>query len=257
MKAMRLIIDSPADGTQNMLIDQVLFDLHKQGVSSPAVRFYNWRETAVSLGVNQVNCGLISKKCERSGIKVVRRPTGGRAIIHEPDDFTFSVVASSEVGFPCGLTESYAFIANGIIAGLKKLDLDAKICDGKHNQKNKLCFSSSAIADIAVSDKKICGCAQYREGQYFLQQGMIPGKKNPQLVKELFGLDEDDPEFIYYKNETIAMDELFDHVPSYKRITEAMIDSFEEAWQIKIVNDGYSKEEKTAIGEMLKNITLP
>lgn len=226
---MIFIFDDAIDGKLNMRIDRKLFDLHVKGLCPPVFRAYDWSSRVITIGSKQTKTGINISKCEQNNIDIITRPTGGRAIIHEPGDFTFSIIGSANYGFPKGLSEAYKFVSRGLVEGLRLMGLDANLAEGKHNHKNKLCFTSSAIADIVYQDKKLCGCAQYREGDFFLEQGTIPRTKNRNLLKTLFDL-ENTLENDIYNDKTISLDEAIDPAPDAEIIYKSLVNGFRSCW---------------------------
>ncbi len=98
-----------------------------EGISPPVIRFFGWNPPAVSLGYNQKKADLDIDACRRAGFDVVRRPTGGRAVLHQ-DEFTYSVIAPESDRLIGGtILETYQSIAAGLLSGLKKLGVAAEM----------------------------------------------------------------------------------------------------------------------------------
>lgn len=93
----RFIDSGPGTGAENMAVDEAMLEGHAAGEVPATLRVYTWRPAAVSLGrFQREESGVDGEACRRLGIDVVRRPTGGRAILHTEEEVTFSIVVSAE-----------------------------------------------------------------------------------------------------------------------------------------------------------------
>ena len=114
----RLIDTPPALGAYNMAVDEALMESVRGG-APPVLRFYRWQPGCLSLGRNQPAAGVYDRqRIDQLGLDVVRRPTGGRAVLHRRE-LTYSVVVGE--GVLGGLRESYLRINRALAAGLRKL----------------------------------------------------------------------------------------------------------------------------------------
>lgn len=180
---------TPGDPWANMATDQALFEAVRDGAARlPTVRLYRWDRRCVSIGRLQDGAGV-----ERAfpGLPAVRRPTGGRAVLHG-DDLTVSVVTRCDWLPETGgsVLSSYRQIAHGLIHAFGAVGIAA--CLGSRqrlgNQHDLVdCFAVSAGCDLvdAQTGRKLVGSAQRREGGALLQQMSIPTVGLP-----------DEPEFV-------------------------------------------------------------
>src|SRR5437016_676886 len=112
----RLIVTGPLPGATNMALDEALLDSAIRG-GPPAVRLYTWQPAALSLGVNQPLGEVNAGECARRGFDLVRRMTGGRAVLHQ-HELTYSVAArESDPHVSGGVTESYRKISAALVGG--------------------------------------------------------------------------------------------------------------------------------------------
>jgi lipoate-protein ligase A len=156
-----------------MAIDEALLQLHAQGESPPTLRFYQWLPPAISLGYFQRHHSLDLDACRHLGLDLVRRPTGGRAVLHQ-NDLTYSVVAGAREGMPMALEPAYRLLCEGLIAGFRLLGFEAERGQEKvGSSRTELCFMRSAIGDLVSRGKKFVGSAQSWTGTSFLQHGSI------------------------------------------------------------------------------------
>jgi lipoate-protein ligase A len=152
------------------------------GGAPPALRFYRWDPPALSLGHFQSEADVDFDACRRLGVEVVRRPTGGRALLHG-GDLTYSVALPRPLGVAGSVDAVYGYLARGLIAGLARLGVEAAIA--RHDgPAGPVCFASQQGADLRVGDRKLCGSAQVRRGGAVLQHGSV-------LLRRL-GFDETD-----------------------------------------------------------------
>ncbi len=197
------------DGAWNMAVDEVLWRRVQEGRSPPTVRLYAWAPATLSVGYGQsIERDIDPRALERLGIPVVRRPTGGRAVLHDRE-VTYSVVFPEDLwDRPMGETgegakivtglaaplpgtpdteqgpasapilRDYAFISLGLVAGLRNLGLAATLAPAAFRPDPKdrsgACFSSTSAYEVMVQGRKIVGSAQRRGGGGVLQHGSAP-----------------------------------------------------------------------------------
>jgi len=172
----RLVLDSKRSGKENMLIDsQNLSRAIENRKFTPVLRFYDWIRPTISLGYGQKRSDIDYAKCERDGIDVVIRPTGGRAVFHV-NEITYSIVipAANSIS-ELSILESYRLISNAFVRGFRELGLEAEISRGEIGMyKSASCFSSTSRYEVVFQGKKLIGSAQRRKKGALLQQGSIP-----------------------------------------------------------------------------------
>src|ERR1700693_1960167 len=117
------------DASMNMAIDEAVLLHHLRGEAPPTLRVFRWSSPSISLGRFQsVEREILRDHCEQQGVELVRRPTGGRAVYHR-DEFTYSMVMSKHFGVPPGVIAAYAFLAQGLLAALTLLGVQAELSD--------------------------------------------------------------------------------------------------------------------------------
>src|SRR5436190_3445677 len=123
----RLLLDPPAEGVWNMAVDEVLLDGVAAGSAPPTLRFYAWSPACLSLGYFQPFSVVNLEGCRGLGVEVVRRPTGGRAILHDRE-LTYSVVLpASTLGHDGGVLPSYRRLSVALQDGLRRLGITAML----------------------------------------------------------------------------------------------------------------------------------
>ena len=164
----RLIEDGPLDGKLNMAIDRAILTACERGQAPATLRLYGWEKPTLSIGYSQNEFKDVDKvQCEQKNIPIVRRFTGGRALLHQYE-LTYSLVAPIPHSlFPGNLTEAFGAVSKAVIASLKQagvsqLEMVGKSQRGAGHIRSPACFSASNHWEIAVAGKKLVGSAQRR-----------------------------------------------------------------------------------------------
>lgn len=162
---------------ENMAEDEAVFRENQRLGGTPTLRLFGWNPPAVSVGFFQgLEKDIDLEACRQSGIDVVRRITGGRAVLHA-SEITYSLAArESDPHFPSGILGRYRAISEAICSGLRGLGIPAEMQTRRIEPGNELrefCFSVPVQHEILVNGKKICGSAQARSGGSFLQHGSL------------------------------------------------------------------------------------
>jgi lipoate-protein ligase A len=179
----RLLWSGYSDGYTNMAVDEALLWAAAETGAPPTLRFYGWRPPAVSLGYFQEADGEVDREeIARRGWGLVRRPTGGRAILHD-DEVTYSVVIAEELlEHGQSVMGSYREISHGLELGLQQLGLAAALgetaADPEHRQAARdlptVCFAQASRCDLVAAGRKVVGSAQVRKRGVILQHGSVP-----------------------------------------------------------------------------------
>jgi len=190
MKPWRIIDSGALPCALNMGIDQALLQLYARGESPPTLRFYQWNPPGISLGRLQRKLGFDADACKRLGFDVVRRPTGGRAVLHQ-NDLTYSIVTGIQEGIPINLAAAYRQLCQGLLSGFRLLGIEAELGQEKSQcDQPDVCFLRSLIGDIVYQGKKFVGSAQTWSGSSLLQHGSILLEPQTETWAELLGGDE-------------------------------------------------------------------
>ncbi len=161
-----------------MAVDEAVFRGAIRKTSPPTLRFYGWRTPAVSVGRFQDAAREIDfDACCRLGIDLVRRPTGGKAVLHERE-LTYAVIAGDDLPlFPPDILETYRIISGCIARALAECGIRAEMeAAGRVAGEEPLdtsCFSFPSRYELLVTGRKICGSAQTRSQGVFLQHGAL------------------------------------------------------------------------------------
>ncbi|MEP0855661.1 biotin/lipoate A/B protein ligase family protein [Trichocoleus sp. DQ-U1] len=182
----RLIPLLEASGRVQMAIDRWLLEQHHLGLHPPALRFYTWSPLAISLGYHQHRLPASWQQLAAAGVvDLVRRPTGGRGVLHQ-GDLTYMVVTSGLAG---SRLQAYQEICEFLIQGWRSLGLELHYGSaGRGYIHNPNCFGTSTGADLVLADgSKLIGSAQMRRGNTILQHGSIRLSPDATLFEQVFG----------------------------------------------------------------------
>lgn len=208
----------------NMALDEAISEAVAAGKAPPTIRFYRWQPSAVSIGYFQgLQEEVAMDVCEKLGVDVVRRRTGGGAVYHDfAGEITYSVIAAEGM-FPKGIIESYHVICGWVISSLKNIGLDAQF---------------HPINDILVGGKKISGNAQTRRGGVLLQHGTVLYNVD---VDKMFSL-------LKVGREKIADKLIADVKQRVTRVLDHTSLPFEEVYRAML--DGFTRDKQHEIGQL-------
>lgn len=173
------MISPPARGEVNMAVDEAILSATVKKESPPTLRLYAWDPGCLSLGYTQTIKDVDLHALTENGWSLVRRPTGGKAVLHV-DELTYAVIAAEEEPLVAGsVLESYRRIAGGLLAALHALNLPARAdkayggsLPGASN--GPVCFEVPSNYEITADGKKLIGSAQARRFGGVLQHGSLP-----------------------------------------------------------------------------------
>ena len=184
----RLLDTPPAPGAWNMAVDEALADSVRAG-GPPVLRVYRWSPPCLSLGRNQPSGGYDRDEIRRRGVGVVRRPTGGRAVLHHRE-LTYSVAAREDALGT--LRQAYAAINRALVAGMRRLGVDAQLQPAGPERAPPPslapCFEQPVEGEVTAGGRKLIGSAQRREGGVMLQHGSLPIHDDQSAVPGLMRL---------------------------------------------------------------------
>ncbi|MBI5427172.1 MAG: lipoate--protein ligase family protein [Nitrospinae bacterium] len=189
LEAWRLIEDGLCDGRVNMATDHAILQAVEEGKAPPTLRLYGWSSPTLTVGYSQkVGKDVDEARCRELGIPVVRRPTGGRAVLHHRE-ISYCVAAPiNHPRFPPGLRETFKVIANALTLCLAELGLPGENGGSAIGapSRSPACFASFNRFEIAVGQRKLIGSAQRRTRQAFLQHGSALLDVDRELLNSLF-----------------------------------------------------------------------
>jgi lipoate-protein ligase A len=192
----RLIVEGAQRGAWNMAVDEALAAAVDAGRSVPVLRLYRWSPPCLSLGFSQPYEAADARFCAAHGVDVVRRPTGGRAVLHHLE-LTYAVAAPLGQGaFTQDLQAAYRTICGALVAGLRAIGVPAELsgapADGMIKPTQAIpCFVGPAAGEVVAAGRKLVGSAMRRMGNTILQHGSILEGWDGALQAGCLGLADD------------------------------------------------------------------
>jgi lipoyl(octanoyl) transferase len=249
----RFIDSGPCGASYNMALDEAVAVAVRADNARPTLRFYEWDLPSVSIGCFQKIGDIDTEYCRQCKIPFVRRPTGGRAILHG-DEITYSFSVKTKHGlFSRGLLDSYKKISAAFEKAFLKIGLAPELKlpkDNRHTltedmRKSPLCFQSVSYGEISVMSGKIIGSAQKRWPDGLLQQGSIPFSPDREKTGRVFGIEPSSGS----NNELCGLKDIISDLnPGV--LKEAIRASFEEIFDVSFVMSTPSKEEVSLAHEL-------
>lgn len=254
MSVWRLLVTEPFDGASNMALDEALLLARIGGGAPPTLRFFSWNPPAISLGYGQrLDARINVAACQRLGVDVVRRPTGGSAIYHDTleGEVTYSVVAGAADFEGAGdLLSTYRWIGTALSAGLRALGVRAELVPVLRDREPftlpAFCFARTGSYEIEVGGRKLVGSAQRRQGGAFLQHGSILLGADAERVRLLFP-GEGDP----LAGMTTLAAEL-GRRPTFDETVEALVGAFRETHGLDLPPGGLLLEESRMMERLVR-----
>jgi lipoate-protein ligase A len=172
----RLITDPALDGALNMAIDEAILEAVGHGNVPPTLRLYRWEPACLSLGYAQPASDADCVRLAERGWHLVRRMTGGRAILHV-DELTYSVALPIRHALAAGtIVESYRRLSVALLRAVEQLGLAVRAApkDAHAAASGPVCFEVPSDYEITADGKKLVGSAQVRKQSAALQHGSLP-----------------------------------------------------------------------------------
>jgi lipoyl(octanoyl) transferase len=245
----RLLITPPSHGAWNMAVDEAVLDSTERAESPPTVRLYSWDPPCLSLGQAQPIADVDMDRLQANGWEIVRRITGGRAILHT-DELTYSVAGPAlEPRLAGSVLESYNRLALALLEALRALGLPVEIQTDKQESSgvpNPICFEVPSTYELTVHGKKLIGSAQARRKAGVLQHGSLPlGGDLTRICQVLFFPDENARQSASQRllARATTVTEVQDRVMSWDHAAQAFIGSFEKQLGIKFQRGELTPEE--------------
>ncbi|WP_066293590.1 lipoate--protein ligase family protein [Bacillus sp. FJAT-29937] len=248
----------------NMALDEALLDWNSEGKIPPTIRFYGWNPATLSIGYfQQVDREINMDAVKQHGLGFVRRPTGGRGVLHE-HELTYSVIVSEEhPQMPKTVTEAYRVISEGILKGFHHLGMDAYFAVPKtdeereslKNPRSAVCFDAPSWYELVVEGRKVAGSAQTRQKGVILQHGSILLDIEEDKLFSLFKYPNDRVKERMqraFKNKAVAINEISKERITLEQAKEAFRIGFAEGLNIELEPYELSEDELAYVNKISK-----
>ena len=258
MTQWRLLITPPARGAWNMALDEAILEHIGRGESIPTLRLYAWEPACLSLGHAQPYSDVDMNRLQARGWEVVRRITGGRAILHT-DELTYSVIAPNDEPVIAGtVLQAYNRLAQALLLAVENLELPVEMQEGQANDSassNPVCFEVPSTYEITVDGKKLIGSAQARKKEGVLQHGSLPLSGNLARICEAL-VFESEPARAEASRRLLAraatVESALGRAPSWETAARAFIHAFEAQLGLNVKRGQLSGSESKRTDELVK-----
>ncbi len=268
--AWRLLIDQPTDGAANMARDEAILFSHAGGAAPPTLRLYRWHPACLSLGRFQ-HAGVIDRAaCARAGVAITRRPSGGRALLHDAE-LTYAIIARADHALfgDQSILATYRQISLALLAGLRRLGVAAELTPAQRGERqgdkqtkrrgdeersdlfgclspdllvsrsSAACFDTPAAYELTVAGRKLVGSAQTRRAGSILQHGAIPLTPHAERLAALLHHPPDD-----LGTRMIALDRAAGRRIEFDELADALLAGFRDVWSITFERGALSEHEQ-------------
>lgn len=255
----------PCDPAYNMALDEALLHWHSEGQIPPVIRFYEWNSAALSVGYFQkAQRDIDFEQLHSLNIGFVRRPTGGRAVLHE-HELTYSMIVSEQYpNMPKTVTEAYRVLSEGLLNGFRNLGLDAYFSipqtseekDALAKPKSAVCFDAPSWYELVVEGKKIAGSAQTRQDGVILQHGAILIDLDEEKLLSIFKFaNEELREKMRRKlpEKAVSINSLSTKDITVEMCIEAFYEGFKEALNINLQSYELTNEQKLFVEQLAES----
>ncbi|MYE27385.1 MAG: lipoate--protein ligase family protein [Chloroflexi bacterium] len=238
------------DGASNMAIDSAILEAVARGDQPPTLRLYGWQPFCLSLGYGQRTSDVDIPALDERGWDLVRRPTGGKAILHG-DELTYSLCLPQDHPLASGdIVESYRRISAGLLRALGELGLEAESERHKASLRpaaaGPVCFEIPSHYEISVAGRKLIGSAQMRRRGSLLQHGTIPLQGDLARVCDVLNFDSEETRARQKRSLrecALTLDEATGAAQSWSTLAHAIERGFSLAFDLELTSGPLSPVE--------------
>lgn len=244
-----------ADGATNMAVDEAILAAVTQGASPPTLRFYVWSPPCLSLGRSQPLADADLDACRLAGVDLVRRPTGGRAILHT-DELTYSVALLQDDPRASGdVLASYRRLSEGLLDGLRGLGADVIQATGQKGlavEPTPVCFEMPSDYEIVVGGRKLVGSAQWRTRGGVLQHGSLPMCGDLARIVDYLQipLAEREEQRHHVRARAVTLEEALGRALHFERVAQALAGGFARALNVTLTPGELTSDERTLVADL-------
>jgi lipoate-protein ligase A len=207
----------------------------------------------VSLGRFQSLGGVDLQACREFGFDVVRRPTGGRGVLHD-SELTYSIVASVDDGIPRGVAASYRRLCGALAEAYRTLGVEAALTARSRGERSAACYLHATQADLSLGAAKLSGSAQVWDGSALLQHGSFVIDRDVAAESRVFRLDEGARHALIEQTATLAG--ALGRVPTRDEIAAAVMRAVAGAFAVEVEPGVLSRGEMIDAERLVRNFTI-
>lgn len=242
----RLIRSEPADGATNMAVDETVLRAVAHGEVPPTLRLYAWEPPSLSLGRGQPADDVDRRAVRDGGYGLVRRPTGGRAILHV-DELTYSVIIpQSDPRVAGSVVESYRRLSAALVRALELLGVPHIVADQRveeAGEEGPVCFEVPSDYEITAAGKKLVGSAQMRAQGVVLQHGAVPLHGD---IARICPLLAQHPDPVRVRARATTVERALGRRVSWDEAAEALARGFAETLNLELKPANLTPQERAA-----------
>lgn len=254
----RLLVTPPSPGPWNMAVDSAVLESTASGGSLPTLRLYSWKPPCLSLGYAQPLTDVDQEALAKRSWDLVRRPTGGRAILHT-EELTYAVIGPrDDPRLAGGVLTSYRRLATALFSALRSLGLPVQVQQSRDpdaDPKQPICFENPSDYEITVKGKKLVGSAQARKQGGVLQHGSLPLRGDLTRITQVLNF----PTPAARKqaaerllNRAATVEEILDRKISWEEAAQAFQDAFRAELNLELHPQGLTPQEQKGVEKHLK-----
>jgi lipoate-protein ligase A len=253
----RLLKTAPASGAWNMAVDEAILEAAGRHIVPPTLRLFAWEPACLSLGYAQPIADVDGGRLAARGWGIVRRPTGGRAILHT-DELTYSVIGPEDEPRLAGdILTSYKRLSQALLAAMEILSVPVEAQtnkEGNGHSKEPVCFEVPAKYEITMDGKKIIGSAQARRKEGVLQHGTLPLYGDLTRITQALAFEDEEGrakagERLLTKAATV--EDALGRKVSWEEAGEAFVQAFTNALNLDLEEGELSEWEKVRAEELV------
>jgi lipoate-protein ligase A len=241
-----------------MAVDEAILEAATRGEVRPTLRLYAWTPACLSLGYAQPVADVDEARLQANGWELVRRLTGGRAILHT-DELTYSVCGPKEEPILSGdIISSYQRISSAILVALERLGVGVQALPQEKNSCSKtpepICFEIPSNYEITVNGKKLVGSAQARRQGGILQHGTLPLYGDLTRITQVL-------EFPDEISRGLAAERLFARATTvenalgktihWQQAADSFIDGFKTTLNLDLISGKLTEEERSRTSQLM------
>lgn len=253
----RLILSPPASGAWNMALDEAILEAAASKVSPPTLRLYSWSPPCLSLGNAQPFSQIDHDRLMDFGWDIVRRATGGRAILHT-DELTYSVSAPLEDrNFEGGVLQGYKYLSAGLITALSilglEVELQPEVALSEQDRSQPVCFEFPSSYEITVAGKKLVGSAQLRRKGGLLQHGSLPLSGDIGRIAFVLAMEDENERELSHRRvheRASTLESSLGQDVTWAQVSDAMIRGFSDALGLRFENAAPTEVEISRAEEL-------
>lgn len=242
----------------NMAVDECLLRWHSTGKIPPILRFYEWLPAGLTIGYFQKTKNRINLEAVKDyGFQLVRRLTGGRAVLHDKE-LTYSIIVSEQhPHMPKSVKEAYLVLSKGLLEGYRNLGIAADFAVPTEKlapTQSAVCFEEPSWYELVIDNKKAAGSAQTRKQGVILQHGSIPLSVDKDILYDLFIFRNEKVKQrarSAFDSKAISIHEAAGREVSLEETKKALKAGFQTALDIELQSFSFSTEQEQEIHELM------